>query len=211
MILYNVKEGNDALFIYLLFFSMPIIGSTYAETERVRLRAWQDDDVQKLHTILQNPDINKHYSIGNNSYKLVERFVKQAKAYVAENSYGYYACEDKETGDFIGFAGLESTPSFFKLGKCERSLMWTIFLDQKYWGKGHAYELGHVLMRLSFEKYNMSELVGVVLASNTRSQKFTSSIGLVLRKELGTSRNPNTRFFVYVITREEYLDRLKNK
>lgn len=191
----------------MLFYTHMVV-AFYAETERVILRPWQDGDVQALHQILQDPFVNKYVGPWGYSYTRVDKFVARAKKYIKKHDYGYYACQDKETGAFIGFAGI--TPLYMVLHDPQNMcLTGTVVLARECWGKGYAYELGLGLMRLGFEKYNAQEFGARIDAANTRAIKLASRCFLSYKGEFNPpftfGAQSRTKEVVYAISKEEYL------
>src|SRR5205823_4821562 len=78
-------------------------------TERLRLRAWRDDDVDVFAAMSADPDVMRHMP------KLLSREESDATvtricAHFEVNGFGLWAVEDVGGAPFIGFVGLQRVP-----------------------------------------------------------------------------------------------------
>jgi RimJ/RimL family protein N-acetyltransferase len=84
--------------------------------------------------------------------------------------YGYYAVEEKATGDFIGRVGFTNQTGWpgFELG-------WTI--APEYQGRGFATEAARMLLRYAFEELNQAHVISLIHRDNTPSRKVAEKLG----------------------------------
>jgi len=82
--------------------------STIIETPRLLLRNWQEDDRAFFHEINSDPEVMEFFPAlrsREESDALMDRIV----AMINDDSFGFYALQDKNTGDVVGFTGLMRT------------------------------------------------------------------------------------------------------
>jgi ribosomal-protein-alanine N-acetyltransferase len=99
---------------------------------------------------------------------------------MAINGWGLWAVEEKRSGAFIGFVGL-NVPSYpLPFSPCIE-IGWR--LDSSFWGKGYAPEAARKALEIGFEQYGMSEIVSFTAMVNTPSQRVMDKIGMVRGEE----------------------------
>jgi len=184
------------------------------ETERVILRQWKEDDKKHLHQLLEDPEVNKFLEVlGKNSPEKVETFVTKATNNIAQNGYGYFACQHKESGEFMGWAGLNYI-DWIEGGPFP---CYTIsgIMAPKYWSHGYATEVGQALLKLGFEQHNMSEIHACAVAANSNSEKAMKRIGLKHKEDFDfpgiAKEHPHARNVLYVITKEAYEKKMSSE
>jgi len=180
------------------------------ETARVVLRQWKEDDKNHLHELMDDPEVNKFLKL-HGSREKVEEFISKATKNIAQKGYGYFACEDKETGEFMGWAGL----NYVDWIEGEPFPCYTIsgVLARKYWKQGYAFEAGQALLALGFEQHQLPEIHACAVAQNVNSENAMRRLGLISK---GTFDFPgiakdhsHCRHVLYVITKDMYERKMK--
>jgi len=151
------------------------------ETERLRLRQWQDSDVEPYIRLNSNPVVMRYFpSVMTEEETRAQ--IGRAKAYIENNGWGFWALELKETGEFLGFVGL--------LGQDEqREIPNTPFveigwrLDEQHWGKGYAPEAAQAALDFAFNQLDLSEVYSFTALPNHPSQRVMEKIGMVNTKQ----------------------------
>lgn len=148
----------------------------FIETERFFLREILPTDVDGLFELDSDADVHRY--LGNkpveNKNQIIEviSFIRQQYIY---NGIGRWAIIDKETNDFIGWAGLklitEETNNhinFYDLG---------YRLIKKYWNKGIGTEVASATLKYAFDELNLTELYAMADCDNVGSNKILKKIG----------------------------------
>src|SRR6476660_5829932 len=111
----------------------------FAETERFILREILPTDVDGFFELDSDPDVHRY--LGKNPVKDKNQivntiaFIRQQNA---DNGIGRWAIVDKNTNEFIGWAGLKWVTEFTNKHKNYYDLGYR--LRKKFWGKGIATE-----------------------------------------------------------------------
>lgn len=158
----------------------------HIETERLILREWKEDDKKSFARINNDPMIMEFFPrrlTEKDSNHLVDKFQKHFK----DHGYGFYAVEMKETGEFMGFAGLQRVEMDVPFrGAVE--IAWR--LDYEYWGKGYGTEVAAAVLEHGFKKLKLKEIVGYAVHDNSRAIKLMEKLGMV-RDAKGDFEYPN--------------------
>jgi ribosomal-protein-alanine N-acetyltransferase len=139
-------------------------------TERVRLRPLGRDDLQDLHTVvLSDPEVtwDGRARTLDETRETLERKLRHVEAH----GFGLLAVEDRTTGAFLGYAGLqhlEDGPDV-ELG---------YYLGRRAWGRGLATEVATELMRHAFASLGLRRVVAVVRPENEASKRVLTKAGL---------------------------------
>lgn len=158
------------------------------ETERLILRPWKEEDKEPFARMNADPVIMEFMPRilpPEDSDKLLERFEKHIK----KNGYGLYAVEEKKSGDFIGFAGL-NTVSFKAPFTPATEIAWR--LDYPAWGKGYATEAAETLIEYAFKDLKLPEIVGFCVHDNQAAIHVMKKLGMA-RDEKGDFDFPSLR------------------
>jgi RimJ/RimL family protein N-acetyltransferase len=161
------------------------------ETERLRFRMLRLDDFPTYEKWCA--DINVMRYIGGKTLDrvLAWRHLTNLLGHWTLLGYGYYAVEEKATGDFIGRVGFTNQPGWpgFELG-------WTI--APEYQGCGYATEAARMLLRYAFEELDQPHVISLIHADNTPSRKVAEKLGQRIEGEAMMMDIP---YLVYGISR----------
>src|ERR1700733_5810827 len=122
---------------------MPI----FLETDRLILRLPEPSDLNHLIALRSDPDVMKYVGKGVVQTKAeVERFLKIAIDYQEKHGFGFCSVFEKETGAFVGQAGLFHLSFYDEQPEIEIAYR----LHKKFWGKGYGTELARALIQWGF-------------------------------------------------------------
>src|SRR5215470_10232242 len=144
------------------------------ETERLRLRMLDGDDLDNLARMFADPEVVKYVGDGKPASR--EEAVKALHSIIAgwkDRGYGRWAAVDRTTGAFIGFGGLRSL-----LGTPEV----VYHLTKKNWGRGFATELARAALRFGFEDRGFDRIVAITKPPNLASIHVMEKLGMQFEK-----------------------------
>lgn len=146
------------------------------ETERLYFRELEPRDDAGMFELDSNPEV--HTYLGNNPVKTIEES-RAAIDFIREqyrtNGIGRWAALLKETGEFIGWAGLKlernvnGHDTHYDLG---------YRFIQKHWGKGYASEAAAAFVDYGFNVMNLEKINATADPSNAASRKVLERAGL---------------------------------
>jgi len=89
-----------------------------------------------------------------------------------KNDFGLYPAEEKVSGKFIGFVGL-NIPSYMPDSV---EIGWR--LKKEFWGKGYATEAAKKWLEIGFGEYDLREIISFTAKQNQKSQEVMKRIGM---------------------------------
>jgi len=143
-------------------------------TERLILRRWREDDREPFAALNADPEVMEHFPAPLSRTES-DRMVGWIEEKFDVNGYGLWAVEVKETGDFIGFVGLNPVP-FEAHFTPALEVGWR--LARNGWGHGYATEGGRAALQFAFENVGVDEIVSFTSTTNVRSQAVMRRLGM---------------------------------
>ena len=143
----------------------------FLHTPRLTLRHYTMDDLDRLHVLNTDEEVMKYIRpIQTDIDKTQRDLVKMLSYYGQEETVGYLAAEERETGAFIGSFALRDLDGTDKVELGYR-------LHKAYWGKGYATEGSQALIKYAFTEWKIPELVAVVRPEHVASQRVLEKCG----------------------------------
>lgn len=145
-------------------------------TERLLMRRWRQADREPFAAMNADHDVMRHFPA------VLERaasdaFLDRLEARFETQGFGLWALERRDTGDFIGFTGLNPMPPGVPhAGGME--VGWR--LATSAWGQGFATEAGRAAVDLAFGPLGFDELWSMTAVSNLPSQRVMQRLGMTL-------------------------------
>lgn len=144
------------------------------ETERLILRTWKEEDVQDYYEINLDPKVIE-FLLGSLTVDECRVFVEKMNKQFDEKGYTLFAVELKETGELLGFIGLNYTDFKSDFTPCVE-IGWR--LSSKYWGQGLATEGALASLKYAFEKCGLDKIISFTAVGNEKSVRVMEKIGM---------------------------------
>ncbi len=139
------------------------------------LREWEDKDLEPFARMNADPVVMEHLPrvLG---IKASTRHMAEFQKHFDKHGYGLYVLELKDSGEFVGFVGLDHVG--FKASFTPAvELAWR--LDYEYWGKGYASEAALAVIAHAFDTLGLDEVVAFTVHDNSRTIALMEKLGLV--------------------------------
>ena len=147
-------------------------------TDRLILRAFTEQDVDALHHVLSDPEVNRYFPRTEPpSREQVEKIIARQLAHWEEHGCGWWAVLWRESQELIGWCGLQFLPEF---GETEVAYL----LSQPYWGKGLATEAAQAAAQFGFQTLGLERLVAIAHVENAASQRVIEKLGMSFVEQL---------------------------
>lgn len=173
----------------------------FLETKRLILKAPRLSDLDKLVTLRSDFEVMKDTGEGGaQTQEQVQDYLDFALSYQKKHGMGFYLVFEKESGHFVGEAGLfhllfDDTQPEIEIG---------YHLHKKFWGKGYATELTKALTHWGFQHLFINKIVAAAYPNQTASQKVLQKSGFDFK---GKKQTPGgTGFFWYELYKYKDVD-----
>jgi RimJ/RimL family protein N-acetyltransferase len=180
------------------------------ETERLYLRTWQPLDAQPYWAINQDPRVIE-FLRGPLTMEQVNQFITTVNLHQEKLGFTLWAAELKQSGELIGYIGLNDTDLFEPYGAPFTPAVevgWR--LGSQYWGNGYATEGAKAALVFGFNTIGLDEIVSFAVPMNYRSIRVMEKIDLQ-RDWQGDFRHPKlaldhplSQHVLYRLKRERY-------
>ncbi|RLP52343.1 MAG: N-acetyltransferase [Ketobacter sp.] len=144
------------------------------ETERLFLRNWIDDDLDKFANLNADPEVMEFFP-NILTRQESDRLAQKIRQNIELNGWGPWAVELKSTGEFIGVVGLQESDKSLPFSPCVE-VAWR--LAKPYWGKGYASEAAKACLVYAKTVLKIREVVSFTAVKNVRSQAVMAKIGM---------------------------------
>jgi RimJ/RimL family protein N-acetyltransferase len=144
-------------------------------TGRLRLRAFQADDLDAYAAMQANPEVMRYLVTGRTSTRVeVWRTMATSLGAWLLRGYGMWACE-KVDGVFIGSVGI-----FHPLDWPEPEIAYS--LDRPYWRHGFATEAAAAARDWLFEHFPLPRAASFIRPDNHASKRVAERLGAICER-----------------------------
>jgi RimJ/RimL family protein N-acetyltransferase len=152
-----------------------------AETERFRLRTWDDEDEFRFYDVMNTPAVMRWLG-GLQPREEWSAGYHRLRAYERDFGFTFWIVERSSDDAILGFCGLKrvNAPGAQFPGDIE--IGWRLREDA--WGKGYAKEAAIASLDLAFDRFGAPHVVAVTSAQNGPSQGLMIRLGMERREDL---------------------------
>jgi len=147
---------------------------TILETTRLRLRTWLPEDVEAYYQFNQNPQVREFLPFPV-THERAAQFAADMNERFEKLHYTFWAVEEKVSGAFIGFVGLQAILETMPFAP-GAEIGWR--LAHPYWGKGYATEAVAAVRDYAFNVLRINEIFSFTVPADVRSQRVMEKIGM---------------------------------
>ena len=144
------------------------------ETDRLRLRMFNDGDLDAYARIVADPEVMRYLADGKTlDREGAWRQLALITGHWSLRGYGPWAVEERATGALIGRIGFfdpEGWPGF--------ELGWV--LARSHWGKGYAIEGARRALAYAFDELRRDHVISLIYPANTASIRVAERLGETL-------------------------------
>lgn len=144
------------------------------DTPRLRLRQWRPADRAPFAALNADPRVMEHFP-STLDRAASDAIAERCEAHIAKLGWGFWAAERRNSGDFIGFVGLNVPTAALPFAPCVE-IGWR--LVHAAWGQGLASEAARAALAAGFETLGLAEIVSFTALSNRRSQAVMERLGM---------------------------------
>ena len=152
-----------------------LTGAVTIETPRLLLRQWREDDLDPFAALNIDPEVMRFFEEPL-SRERSDAWARAIAAVIADEGWGLWALERRDTGEFIGFTGLQVPRHPLPFLPCVE-VGWR--LARSAWGHGFATEAGRASLTHAFGPLALDEVVSMTAVPNTPSRRVMERLGMV--------------------------------
>ena len=146
--------------------------NTFLETKRLIINTPAIADFDNLYALLSDPHVMKYIGQGIRTQAEVMTGLEKAIQHQVQYGFSLGCVFEKETGTFVGRAGLiylayDDTQPDIEVGYA---------LTKNAWSKGYATELAKALIEWGFQHLPINKLVAVINPKNERSRRVLEKV-----------------------------------
>lgn len=152
-----------------------------AETERLRLRTWDAEDLDEFirHT---NTDAVMRWLGGVWPREKHEAAFGRVKSYERAHGHTFWIVERKSDGAVLGFCGLKRVNSEGAPNPGDFEVGWRLREDA--WGQGLAKEAAIASLDLAFGRFGAPHVVALTVSQNESSRGLMKRLGMTRRTDM---------------------------
>lgn len=151
------------------------------KTIRFSFERYTENDLPQVIELVSDPEVMKFIGDGHTkdeqyAIRLIERMNEQYRNF---DDYGLHKMIHRQTGDFLGHAGLVAQvidDTFeIELG---------YWIKKAYWGQGYGFEAAQALANYADEEMWLHRYISAIQAGNEASKKIALKNGMHLEKTI---------------------------
>lgn len=175
-----------------------------AETERLILRTWRDEDRVHYLATCNTEAVTRHLD-GPSTPKEVDAAVARFQKSQAEHGFSFWAIERKADGALLGFCGLRICDDLQRPVHGEIEIGWRLREDA--WGQGYAREAAEATLEWAWVNLAVDRVVAFTVPANEPSWRLMERLGMKRRSDLDFAHpkfaldHPLRRHITYVAER----------
>ena len=153
-----------------------------AETERLILRDWTDEDEVRFYQVMNTPAVMRHLG-GPQSREDWRSGFERIRGFTNDWGHTFWIVEEKATGELLGFCGLKrvNAPGAGDLTGTPE-IGWR--LRPEAWGKGIAKEAAIASLDLAFGRFGYGHVIAMTIPPNDSSAGLMKRLGMTRREDL---------------------------
>jgi RimJ/RimL family protein N-acetyltransferase len=181
-------------------------GSATIETPRLRLRQWREDDLAPFAALNTDPEVMRFFEEPL-SHERSDAWARAIAAVIEDQGWGLWALERRDTGEFIGFTGLQVPRHELPFNPCVE-VGWR--LARSAWGQGFATEAGRASLAHAFGPLELHEVVSMTAVTNLPSRRVMERLGMTRDEQADfdhpavSAGHPLQRHVLYRIGAEQW-------
>jgi RimJ/RimL family protein N-acetyltransferase len=157
------------------------VAEVIAETERLRLRTWDDGDEFRFYDCMNTPAVMRWLG-GLQPVEEWSAGYQRLRAYERDFGFTFWIVERSADDQILGFCGLKRVNAPGAMFQGEVEIGWRLREDA--WGQGYAKEGAIASLDLAFDRFKAPHVVAVTALGNESSQGLMKRLGMGRREDL---------------------------
>lgn len=141
------------------------------DSERLVMRAYEPDDVERIHAVLYSDPVARQWTGGPSVTTETRAVIAHYIDAQQRDGYAYWALLERSSGVLVGEAGLKA------LDDVGPEIEVGYALAVAYWGRGYATEAAHAVLDEAFGPMRLERVYATAHPENTRSRRVLEKLG----------------------------------
>ncbi len=153
------------------------------ETERLIMRDNIEEDLEELHSLMSDSEVNKYDSdFNSDSFDSTRKIFKDSieEAGKRDRRKFWFAIVEKDSAEYVGQIGITIVSDQIKNGVGQMAY----FIQKEYWGRGYTTEAAKKIIDFAFEDIGLHKIITGCLTENVASEKVMKKCNMVKEAEL---------------------------
>lgn len=152
------------------------MAETVAETERLVLRDWDDEDEERFFAVMNKPAVMRYLG-GVQTRQEWRAAFERIRGFTENFGHTFWIVEARATGELLGFCGLKrvNAPGAGELAGAPE-IGWR--LRESAWGKGIAKEAAIASLDLGFGRFRYDRIIALTVPENNASHGLMKRLGM---------------------------------
>ena len=143
-------------------------------TDRLILRQWRPEDLAPLSVLNADPKVMKFFP-SPLTVEQTKRSMQRFSAGIEAHGFGFWAAEQRDTGELMGFIGLQHAPDDLA---CAPAIEIGWRLMHTFWGEGYAPEGARAVLAFAYSDLKLDSVISFTAAANKPSRRVMQKIGM---------------------------------
>lgn len=144
------------------------------ETERLILRDWRDDDVERWVAMNADPRVTEFFG-KTYTREFSEASARKIREHLGRDGFGWWAVEVRGGTPFAGVVALQAVP-FEAAFTPAYEIGWRF--APEHWGRGYATEGAKAALTHAFDRLGWREVIAFTAEPNLKSQRVMQRLGM---------------------------------
>jgi RimJ/RimL family protein N-acetyltransferase len=145
-------------------------------TDRLLMRRWSAADRAPFAAMNADPEVMRYFE-STQDRRTSDAFVDRIEQRFEKQGFGLWAIELLDTGEFIGFTGLNPMPDGTP-GAGGMEVGWR--LARQAWHHGYATEAARAVLAVAFGPVGLDEIWSVTAVGNSASRAVMERLGMTM-------------------------------
>lgn len=144
------------------------------KSDRLGFRNWKESDKLQMGIINSDCEVMEYFP-SVLTQKQTDEFIDRMRTQFAKNGFCYFAVDQLENNELIGFIGINEQNFKSDFTPCV-DIGWR--LSKKQWGKGFATEGAKKCLEFAFNEIGLKSIKAICPEINNQSEKVMHKIGM---------------------------------
>ncbi|QEC44108.1 GNAT family N-acetyltransferase [Pseudobacter ginsenosidimutans] len=144
------------------------------QSARLGFRNWRDTDIPPFAAMNADPVVMEFFP-STRTFEETVVLVEKFRQHFEQHGYCFFAVDRVDTGQFIGFIGLNNVNFSATFTPCVE-IGWRLM--QPAWGQGFATEGAQRCLQFAFDDLHLAAVLSFTALSNKRSERIMQKAGM---------------------------------